>query len=69
MESFLSNYIGTPMGEFVRNNDMIDEKSLIQDVVDTDGYGVTLNTWDGSEESVSYNGDTYYLFDNGDLSI
>ena len=69
MESFLSNYIGTPMGEFIRNNDMIDEKSLIQDVVDTDGYGVTLNTWDGSEESVSYNGDTYYLFDNGDLSI
>jgi hypothetical protein len=69
MESFLSNYIGTPMGEFVRNNDMIDEKSLIQDVVDTDGYGVTLNTWDGSEESVSYNGDTYYLFDNGELNI
>jgi hypothetical protein len=69
MESFLLNYIGTPMGEFVRNNDMIDEKSLIQDVVDTDGYGVTLNTWDGSEESVSYNGDTYYLFDNGELNI
>jgi hypothetical protein len=69
MESFLLNYIGTPMGEFIRNNDMIDEKSLIQDVVDTDGYGVTLNTWDGSEESVSYNGDTYYLFDNGELNI
>jgi len=69
MESFLSNYYGEPMGEFIRDNDMIDEKSLIQDVVDTDGYGVTLNTWDGSEESVSYNGDTYYLFDNGELSI
>ena len=23
----------------------------------------------GSEESVSYNGDTYYLFDNGELNI
>ena len=69
MESFLSDYYGTSMGEFIRNNDMIDEKSLIQDVVDTDGYGVTLNTWDGSEESVSYNGDTYYLFDNGELNI
>ena len=69
MESFLSNYYGVSMGEFIRDNDMIDEKSLIQDVVDTDGYGVTLNTWDGSEESVSYNGDTYYLFDNGELSI
>ena len=69
MESFLSNYYGVSMGEFIRDNDMIDEKSLIQDVVDTDGYGVTLNTWDGSEESVSYNGDTYYLFDNGELNI
>ncbi len=69
MKSFLSDYIGTPMGEFIRNNDMIDEKSLIQDVVDTDGYGVTLNTWDGSDDSVSYNGDTYYIFDNGELNI
>ena len=69
MESFLSDYYGMPMGEFIRNNDMIDEKSFIQDVVDTDGYGPTLNTWDGSEESVSYNGDTYYLFDNGELHI
>ena len=69
MESFLSDYYGVSMGEFIRSNDMVDEKSLIQDVVDTDGYGVTLNTWDGSEESVSYNGDTYYLFDNGELNI
>jgi phage shock protein A len=69
MESFLSNYYGVTVGEFIKDKDMIDEKSLIQDVVDSDGYGVTLNTWDGSEESVSYNGDTYYLFDNGELSI
>lgn len=69
MQSFLSDYYGVSMGEFIRNNDMIDEKSLIQDVVDTDGYGPTLNTWDGSEESISYNGDTYYLFDNGELLI
>ena len=69
MESFLSNYYGVTVGEFIKDKDMIDEKSLIQDVVDSDGYGVTLNSWDGSEESVSYNGDTYYLFDNGELSI
>jgi hypothetical protein len=69
MESFLSNYYGVTVGEFIKDKDMIDEKSLIQDVVDSDGYGLTLNSWDGSEESVSYNGDTYYLFDNGELSI
>jgi phage shock protein A len=69
MESFLSNYYGVTVGEFIKDKDMIDEKSLIQDVVDSDGYGVTLNSWDGSSEEVSYNGDTYYLFDNGELSI
>jgi phage shock protein A len=69
MESFLSNYYGVTVSEFIKDKDMIDEKSLIQDVVDSDGYGVTLNSWDGSSEEVSYNGDTYYLFDNGELSI
>jgi uncharacterized protein (UPF0335 family) len=69
MENFLSNYYGVTVGEFIKDKDMIDEKSLIQDVVDSDGYGVTLNSWDGSSEEVSYNGDTYYLFDNGELSI
>ena len=69
MKDFLDNYYGIPMGEFIKNNDLIDTKSLIQDVVDSDGYGQTLNTWDGSVEEVQYNGDTYYLFDNGDMSI
>jgi len=49
--------------------EFIDEEALIQDVVDTDGYGHTLNNWDGSQEEVYYNGEGYYLFENGDLSI
>lgn len=69
MENFLSDYYGISMAEFIRSNDMIDMKSLIQDVVDTDGYGHTLNSWDGSVEEVFYNGDTYYLFDNGTMNI
>ena len=69
MQNFLSDYFGIPMLEFIKSNDMIDMESLIQDVVDTDGYGHTLNSWDGSEEEVAYNGDTYYLFDNGNLDI
>jgi len=69
MENFLSDYYGISMAEFIRSNDMIDMTSLIQDVVDTDGYGHTLNSWDGSVEEVFYNGDTYYLFDNGSMNI
>jgi DNA repair exonuclease SbcCD ATPase subunit len=49
--------------------EFIDEEALIQDVVDTDGYGHTLNSWDGSQEEVYYNGEGYYLFESGDLSI
>ena len=69
MEDFLFNFLGTPMLEFVKENDLIDIQGLIQDVVDTDGYGHTLNNWDGSQSEVYYNGDTYYLFENGDLNI
>ena len=61
MESFLSDYYGMPMGEFIRNNDMIDEKSLIQDVVDTDGYGHTLNSYDGTADETYVKDKLYYV--------
>ena len=69
MLNFVSDFFGVSLSQFVKHNGLIDEKSLIQDVVDTDGYGHTLNSWDGSVDEVRYNGDTYYLFDNGGLSI
>lgn len=69
MNDFLLNYLGISVAEFIKSNNMIDMDSFIQDVVDTDGYGHTLNSWDGSSVEVSYNGDTYYLFDNGSLDI
>jgi hypothetical protein len=71
-KSFYDFYFGggdREYNEWIDDNDFIDKDALIQDVVDTDGYGQTLNSWDGSQEEVYYNGDTYYLFENGDLDI
>ena len=67
---FYDTFFGGGSREFDEwAKEFIDENSLIQDVVDTDGYGHTLNSWDGSQEEVYYNGEGYYLFENGDLSI
>jgi hypothetical protein len=52
------------MLEFLVNQDMIDMDSLIRDVVDTDGYGHTLNTYDGTENEIMFEDTLYYIFNN-----
>ena len=49
------------------NSDFIDENEFAQAVVDSDGYGATLNNYDGSEDSISFEGETYYIFYDGDF--
>lgn len=41
--------------------DYIDKDGLIQDVIDTDGYGHVLNHWDGSVDEYNVEGTTYYV--------
>jgi hypothetical protein len=52
------------MLEFLVNQDMIDMDSLVRDVVDTDGYGPTLNTYDGSENEIMFGDTLYYILNN-----
>ena len=42
--------------------DFIDMDALIKDVVDTDGYGNTINSYDGTEDTVEFDNETYYIF-------
>jgi hypothetical protein len=42
--------------------DFIDMDALIKDVVDTDGYGTTINSYDGTEDTVEFDNETYYIF-------
>ena len=39
----------------------VDEESLIEDMVNTDGYGI-LSSYDGSYDTVRINGEDYYIF-------
>lgn len=39
----------------------VDTDSLIQDVIDSDGYGSILNTYDGTYDTYDINGETLYV--------
>ena len=39
----------------------VDEESLIEDMVNSDGYGI-LSSYDGSYETIEINGEDYYIF-------
>ena len=67
-KDFYENYLGGDDFEnWITSNGFIDEDEFAQAVVDADGYGTTLNSYDGSEESVSFEGETYYIFYDGDF--
>jgi len=42
--------------------DFVDMDALIKDVVNTDGYGDTINSYDGTEDTVEFDNETYYIF-------
>lgn len=39
----------------------IDEEAFINGIIDTDGYGHTLNRYDGSDDEISVNGTTFHV--------
>ena len=39
----------------------IDKDEFIQDVIDTDGYGHTINSYDGSADEVRVNDQLFYV--------
>lgn len=43
-------------------NYYVDINSLAKDIVEKDGYGHTLNRYDGSEDTIEFDGETYYIF-------
>jgi len=67
-KDFYDNFLGgNDFSEWATSNGFIDEDDFAQAVVDADGYGTILNNYDGSEESVSFEGETYYIFYDGDF--
>ena len=61
LESFVSNFIGTDYFEWIVDNDFIDKNALIEGVVESDGYGVSLSSYDGDVNEEVVNDRTYYI--------
>ena len=40
----------------------IDQESFIEDVINSDGRGHTISSYDGEEDEVEYEGETYYIY-------
>jgi hypothetical protein len=55
MVSTLKEY-GLSLDEFV------DKREMAQGMVDADGFGHTISSYDGNEYEVEFDGDTYYIF-------
>ena len=67
VEELLNDLASDPM-ETIKNygldiSNFIDEDDVAKQVVRDDGYGSTLNYYDGTEDSVEFEGDTYYIFE------
>ena len=41
---------------------LIDKDDFIESVIDSDGWGALLNSYDGTEEEERVNGESYYIF-------
>lgn len=50
--------------EELENNSDLDINSLCEYVVDVDGRGNSLSSWDGEEYEYEVNGTTYYVYEN-----
>ena len=55
MVSTLKDY-GLSLDEFV------DKRAMAQGMVDADGFGHTISSYDGNEYEVEFQGETYYIF-------
>ena len=66
-KDFHSTFFGDDFKQWIIDNDFIDENEFVQAVVDSDGYVTTLNNYYGSEDSISFEGETYYIFYDGDF--
>lgn len=59
IRSFVSNYIGADYTEFIQQ--FVDMEELIKGVVEADGYGPSLNSYDGDYETQRFSNTTYYI--------
>jgi cell division septum initiation protein DivIVA len=62
LEDFFTEYYGVNYLEWVVDNRLVNINELIDGVVEADGYGVCLNTYDHSYETEEVSGTYYNIF-------
>jgi len=67
VEDLLNDLVSDPM-ETIKNHGLevsnfLDEDEVAKQVVRDDGYGSVLNYYDGTEDSVEFDDETYYIFE------
>ena len=67
VEELLSDLVSDPI-DLIKTyglevSNFVDERDIAKQVVRDDGYGSVLNYYDGTEESVEFDGDIYYIFE------
>ena len=67
VEELLNDLVSDPI-DTIKNygldiSNFIDEDAVAKQVVRDDGYGNVLNYYDGTEDSVEFEDDTYYIFE------
>lgn len=60
-EYFVNEFYGTDYNQWITDNNLIDINSLISGAIESDGFGHTLNSNDGSADEIYRNGETYYI--------
>ena len=64
-ESFWSNYYGDDYKDWLINLNFIDMDDLVQGVIDSDGFGNTINSYNGEVDEQRLDNETYYIFPQG----
>lgn len=60
-ESFVDNFLGMDYFQWLVDHDFINKEELIDSIVDSDGYGVSVGSYDGDCNEVEVDGRTYYI--------
>ena len=53
-------YGSKQLSEYLEN--YVDKDKFIEEVIETDGFGHILNSYDGTEDTYSVDGVDYYIF-------
>lgn len=67
VESLLDDLVSGNALEIIQNygltlSNFVNMRDLIEGMIKSDGYGHTLNNYDGSEDTIEFNDETYYIF-------